>query len=109
VYKGPFSNSGFKTGPAKSLAKSRPYLENRAFSKLDHAIRQGPVLKLELLNGAQVATDFHLSLITIRLSYHQMEFRFQNGKLVKDLHDSRDVSFGLPVVMVVVVMVAVEL
>ena len=44
----------------------------------------------------EVATDLHLILIAIRLSYHQMEFHFQNGKLVKDVRDLRDVSLGLP-------------
>jgi len=34
IFLGPFSNSGFKTGPAKSY----PNLAKQAFSKLDHAI-----------------------------------------------------------------------
>jgi hypothetical protein len=34
---GPFGSSGFKTGPAKL----HPNLENRAFSKLEHAILAG--------------------------------------------------------------------
>ena len=53
LIKGPFSNSGFKTGPAKlhlNLAK-------QGFSRPDHAFLAAPVSKPELLNGPLLVSD----------------------------------------------------
>jgi hypothetical protein len=54
---GPVQQLRFQNRRCQITAKSRPNLANRAFSKLDRAIWQGPVLKTELLNGAGPKED----------------------------------------------------